>query len=321
MSNRLRNKNMAGSYPARRFAYRAWNYGVVKIRFAVSMGLGGPDPSLLASSVTEAESIGFDTLWFSDVPSLASTDPAVAVAFAAACSKRLRLGVNFIPFGLQPYLFAHKVAQLDQMCAGRLLVTLVPGLDSPGERAAIGTLGRHRGRMMDDLIPELRAWWSGEERELADGSTLRLPIRPAQDPLEIWLGGSGPEAVIRAGRLADGWLGSLVAPERAGAIRQAIQGAAAEAERTIDPEHFGLSIGYARHPGDMDRALRLRRPRPENAADIADVVPIGSEGLRSLIGQLVDEGLSKFVVRPIAPVESWSTELAWLADTVLDLQT
>ena len=114
-----------------------------------------------------------------------------------------------------------------------------------------------------------------------------------------------------------------MSPDRAGAVRAEIQREAAGAGREIDPEHFGLSIGYAREPGDVERAVRLRRPRPGDP-ELTEVVPVGSGALRSLIGKLVDQGLSKFVIRPVAPLESeaaWRGELDWLADTVLPLQT
>lgn len=283
------------------------------------MGQGPPDPEPFAAVVERAETIGFDTVWMSDVPSLPATDPSLGVAFAAARTRRMHLGVNLIPFGSTPYVVAHRLAQLDRLASGRLLVTLVPGLDLPGERQALGTAGRHRGRMMDQVIPQMRSWWAGEEQ---DG--LVLPVRPVQQPLELWLGGSGPDAVARAGRLADGWLGSLVSPRRAGELRQAIQDQAAAAGRAIDPEHFGLSIGYARRPEYVERAARIRplRPRrPENAADPGELVPVGADALRRLIGQLADQGLSKFVVRPLASPGDWGEELRWLADTVLDLQT
>ena len=296
--------------------------GSVKVRFALSVAFGPPEPEHLASVVTEAEALGFDTLWFSDVPSLPTADPLLAVSMAAGLTRKVKLGVNLIPFGYQPFVLARQVAQLDQFTAGRLLVTLVPGLDLPGERAALGITGQHRGRLLDHLIPKYRAWWAGEEVSPAAGEpAVGLSVLPRQDPLEIWLGGSGPEAIQRAGRLADGWLGSLVSADRAGAIRSEINQAAEEAGRTIDPEHFGLSIGYAREAGDIDRAVRLRRPRRAGDGELTEVVPVGAESLRQLVQRLVDRGLSKFVVRSIAPVQSWGEEMSWLADTLLDLQS
>ncbi len=249
---------------------------------------------------------------------MAATDPFLAVAYAAARSTRLKLGVNLVPFGYEPFVFARQVAQLDQLTGGRLLVTLVPGLDQPGERAALGLVGAHRGRRLDATIPDLVTWWGGGEVATADGDGLRLGVAPRQDPLEIWLGGTGPEAIRRVGRLADGWLGSLVAPARADEIRARIHDEAAAAGRSIDPEHFGLSIPYARDVDDLAGAAGLRR---STNPELAQLVPVGQAGLRELIGQLTDVGLSKFVLRPVTAQPSWRDELPWLADAVLDLQT
>ena len=80
-----------------------------------------------------------------------------------------------------------------------------------------------------------------------------------------------------------------------------------------------MSIPYARvTPADELLApLAARRPDVDPLA----FVPIGRDGLRDLIEGYVDAGLSKFVVRPLAPVASWGEEAAWLGDAILDLQT
>lgn len=294
----------------------------MKVRIALSIGTGAPDPALLAESAVEAEERGFDTLWVSDLPSLPAVEPSLALAFVASRTRRVRLGANFIPFGSEPFVVAHRLAQLDQLTGGRLLVTLVPGLDLLEERAALGTAGRHRGRMMEEVVPKLRRWWAGEA---ADGSEARLAVLPVQQPFEVWLGGAGPDAISRAGRVADGWLGSLISPAMAGRVRQGIEDEAARVGRHIDPEHFGLAIGYARQPEDVARVARIpgRRKRLEDV-ELSELVPVGEQGLRLLLSRLVDVGLSKFVVRPLVPPTTpaeWSNELAWLADAVLDMQT
>jgi hypothetical protein len=116
-----------------------------------------------------------------------------------------------------------------------------------------------------------------------------------------------------------------VPPPLAGRIRRSIEEEAGRAGRRIDPEHFGLSVGYARTPEDVERGARLRVPRPRREdVDPAELVPVGASALRTLIGRLVDEGLSKFVVRPLAPPTSsaaWSEEVDWLAEAVLPLQS
>ena len=122
--------------------------------------------------------------------------------------------------------------------------------------------------------------------------------RPAK-PLDIWLGGSAPAGLRRVGRLADGWLGSLLTPAEAGAAVGVIQDAAAQAGREVDPDHFGLSLPVALD-GIPDALLAsIRRRRPDT--DPASLVAAGWDGARRMIGQYVEAGLSKFVVRPAGP--------------------
>ena len=239
----------------------------MKVRFAISLDAGRVEPGHLASLVTGAEERGFDTLWFADLPLVNTAEPTLAVAFAAGLSRRLRLGVDLVPFGHESFVVARQLAQLDQLTGGRLLVTIVPGLDLAGERAALGIAGRDRGRLLDSLLPELRKWWAGSAVKVGTGEAtaeVTLPVLPRQDPLEIWLGGHGPQAVRRAGRLADGWLGSGAAlgPRQAGELCRRIKEEAAEAGREIDPGHFGLSIRYARAPDDLTRLAPGLSPRP-----------------------------------------------------------
>jgi alkanesulfonate monooxygenase SsuD/methylene tetrahydromethanopterin reductase-like flavin-dependent oxidoreductase (luciferase family) len=128
-----------------------------------------------------------------------------------------------------------------------------------------------------------------------------------------------PAALERCGRLADGWLPSLCTPEEAAAGKQVIDAAAARAGRTISPEHFGVSIGYARAPlSDQAVAAISARSR---GRDPRSLVPVGLDGLRDHLKRFIDVGFSKFVVRPLAPPPSWRQELQELASAVLDLQS
>lgn len=293
----------------------------MKVRFAVAPGIQSPDRSSYASLVDGLERLGFDTIWLSDVPMSDVTDPIVGLAYAASRTERLKLGANVVPIGRNPMLLAKELAQLDRLSDGRVLLSLVPGLNQPGEREALGV--RDRGGYLDEVIPLLRAWWAGEtvqhRSDRFDFPGIAVRPRPVQEPLEIWLGGIGPKALARVGRLADGWLGAALGPAAAGAARRRIDEVAAEHGRSIDPEHHGLSIPYARSEPDPATIEALRRRNPD--AEVADVFPVGAPALRTLVQRLADEGISKFVVRPTGPVASWDDELTWLADAVLDLQT
>jgi probable F420-dependent oxidoreductase len=295
----------------------------VKVRIAVAPGGGAWSTEAHVSLVDGLEARGFDTIWLSDVPLAPTIDPIVGLGFAAARTHRLKLGANVVPIGRNPMLLAKELAQIDQLSGGRLLLMIVPGIGRTAEREALGVLGADRGAYLDEVVPLLRRFWSGEEVEhhsdLFSFSGVAVRPRPLQDPLELWLGGMGPRALVRAGRLADGWLGAALNPAEAGAARVHIQKAAIEANRAIDPEHFGLSIAYARGEPSAEALALLARRRPD--ADPTSLLPVGRDGLRSLIAALVSEGLSKFVLRLASPVAAVDEELDWLAEAVFDLQS
>lgn len=294
----------------------------MKVRFAVAPGAQPSDRLLLSGLVDGLEARGFDTIWLSDLPMADVLDPLLGLSFAAARTTRLKLGANVVPIGRNPFLLAKELAQLDRLSDGRVLLSLVPGLDQPGERLALGG-ERNRGAYIDEVIPLLRAWWAGEavehtsERWTFPGIALQ-PL-PVQQPLEIWLGGMGPKALDRVGRFADGWLGAAIGPDEAGAARRRIESVAAEFGRVVDADHFGLSIPYSHGEPDPATLEALRRRAPNT--DPADIVPVGVDGVRHLVKRLVENGLSKFVLRPTGAVTDWDAELEWLADAVLDLQS
>jgi len=137
--------------------------------------------------------------------------------------------------------------------------------------------------------------------------------------LEVWLGGTAKSALRRAGRLSDGWLPSLCTPPEAAAGRAAIEAAASEAGRTIDPEHFGISLSYAHDSIPPAQVTRILQRRP--GTDPAAFIPLGLAGLRDMLRQYISVGFSKFVVRPAETPLAWPDELSRLADGVLSLQT
>jgi probable F420-dependent oxidoreductase len=295
----------------------------MKVRFALAPAIDASDLGAFAGQVAQLEALGFDTVWLSDIPLGATLDPVVGLAYAAAATTKLKLGANIVPLGRNPVTLAKSLAQLDQLSGGRLLLSFVVGVDQPGERAALGTLGADRGKLLEEYIPLLRAWWAGEpvtydgERYQFDG--VPSPGPSQQDPLEIWFGGSGPAALARVGRLGDGWLGAGVTPDEAADACTAITAAATDAGRWVDPEHFGLSLAYARSDVDVIGVSRLRRRRPE--VDPAQIVPVGPDRLRAMIGAHVDAGVSKFVIRPLGQGADRGEEVERLADILLPMQT
>ena len=295
----------------------------MKVRFAVAPGAGSQESTDVIAFADVLEASGFDGVWLSDLPVAPVLDPLLGLALIAGRTSRVRLGANVVPLGRNPFLLAKELAQLDQLSRGRLLLSFVPGLDQPGEREVLGLVGANRGAVLEEVLGFLRSWWAGEEVEYHSArwsfAALTAAARPLQDPLEVWLGGRGPKALERVGRVADGWLGALLRPDEARAAREEIQASAERAGRELDPEHFGMSIAYARTTiaPELLQAHAARRPE----VDPLELLPIGAQALRSLIARYLDAGLSKFVVRPAAPVAAWEEEVQWLAAAILDLQT
>jgi len=293
----------------------------MKIRIGVGAGGASASAPALGELVGGLDTLGFDSLWLSEVLTGPVLDPLIGLAWAAASNPRLKIGTTALLPGRNVLRLAKQLASLDRLSGGRLLVTLVPGLTYPPEREAIGVDPKQRGAVIDDALPLLRRLWAGETVS-HDGPAghfrdVRLAPLPLQQPLEVWLGGNVPAALERCGRLSDGWLPSLCTPEEAAAGRRVIEAAAARAGRAISPEHFGVSVGYASAPIDPDTARTMAARRPRSL----ELTPVGYPALRKCIEQFIAVGFSKFVVRPVAAPRSWRAELEALAAAVGDLQT
>ena len=295
----------------------------MKVRLAVA-----PHPSCVSGEEIVAfgraiEASGFDGIWLSDLPVAPILDPLLGIALLAGTTDRVRLGANVVPLGRHPFVLAKQLAQLDQISNGRLLLSFVTGIEQPSERSALMPSGATRGAVLEEVLALLRAWWAGEtvnhESEQWSFSAVPPAARPVQEPLEVWLGGRGPKALERVGRIADGWLGAQLTPTEARVAREQIQDAARQADREIDPEHFGLSIPYARTPPPPEQLRRTVGRRTD--IDPLDLLPIGVDALRTLINGYIEAGLSKFVIRPFQVVLSWTEEAQWLSEAILNLQT
>jgi len=298
--------------------------GPVKVRIGVGTGTGAnTGASTFAGLVDHLDDLGFDSVWLPEVLTAPTLDPLVGLSFAAAHNPRLKLGTTMLLPGRNPVRLAKELATLDALSGGRLLCTFVPGLPRRPEIDAAGVAASDKAGLMDEMLPLLRRLWAGEtvthHGTAAHLDQVELWPLPVQQPLEFWTGGMVPAALRRCGRLADGWLPSACTPAEVAAARVVIDESAAEAGRAISPEHFGVSVAYA--PGPLTPQMARAIGASRRGVDPAEVVPVGIDGLRAMLEEFVAVGFSKFVVRPLAPPDSWRAELESLAEGVLDLQT
>ena len=71
----------------------------------------------------------------------------------------------------------------------------------------------------------------------------------------------------------------------------------------------------------VDDPAVLRGRGGDRVPTPGDVVPIGLDGLRRRLEEMIAVGASKFVVLPLSEPSDWKAELAAVADAVLDLET
>jgi probable F420-dependent oxidoreductase len=300
----------------------------MRVRIGVSLGAAGT-PGEFAAALGLLEAAGVDSLWLPETVYGPSIEPFTGMAFALAATGRLKVGtgISVLP-GRHPVLVAKQLASLAGLAPGRVLPAfgLQPAL--PAERALFPVPPGQRGAVFDEALTLVKLLLStdvvsflGQFFEVEGASVGPLPAKP----LDIWLAGSAPAGLRRVGRLADGWLGALLTPVEARDAVAVINGAAAEAGRQVDPDHFGISlaIAFGGVPDALAASVRRRRPDADPAALVAD----GWAGARELITAFVDAGVSKFVVRPATvpgspgSLASFEDFVAGLAAELMPLQT
>ena len=223
----------------------------MQLGFAIPVSGSWATPERQLHVVQRAEELGYHSAWTfqrllfpaaTDDPRWAPCyqsvqDPIVTLAFCAARTSRIRLGVAVLnmPF-FSPALLAKQLASLDVLSGGRLDVGLGLGW-SREEYAAAGAPYQERGARAEEFLAALRVLWTEEVAEFRGRFYQFPPVRLAPKPVQrphppLLLGGSAPAALRRAGRLADGWVsGSGADLRRLGESIEAVKAAAREAGR------------------------------------------------------------------------------------------
>src|SRR5215467_5899725 len=174
-----------------------------------------PEAAPLLSLAERAERLGYDSVWVGDsLLARPRHEPLTLLAGVAGRVPRVELGTAvLLPALRNPVLLAHQVATLDQVSEGRFILGVGIARDVPNIRAEFTASGvpfdKRVGRMMEGLRLA-RALWSGQPvdwdgRWKLERQTIGpTPARPGGPPL--WIGGSLPASLERAGRHFDGWM-------------------------------------------------------------------------------------------------------------------
>ncbi|GAA1823390.1 TIGR03619 family F420-dependent LLM class oxidoreductase [Planosporangium flavigriseum] len=227
----------------------------MRIGFGLPVSGAWATPDNIARFAAQAEQLGYDSLWTFQrllvgadqelAPVYQSVlDPLVSLAYAAAHTTRIRLGVAVVNFPfVSPAYLAKQAASLDVLSGGRHDLGLGAGW-SPAEFIATGAKMERRGARAEEYLKVLRTLWADEVSQF-DGEFYTIPpSRMAPKPIQrpgppVLLGGAAKSALRRAGRAADGWVsGSAMDLTQIAESVAVIHGAAREAGR--DPESLRI---------------------------------------------------------------------------------
>jgi probable F420-dependent oxidoreductase len=206
---------------------------MTSVRIGVHLPVAGQaaSPEAIAQVAEQAERIGLDSVWSWErlmrptVPIAMGGaggpvmeapedfglvyDPIEALAYVAARTSRITLGTSVLDALFQsPIILARRLATLDQLSQGRLVVGLGQGW-MPQEFDAAGVSMRRRGAGFEEHIEAMRAVW-GPNPVRFDGRFYRIPEadigpKPHQPGgLRLLAGAGATPAVQRAGRLGLG---------------------------------------------------------------------------------------------------------------------
>ena len=188
-----------------------------QVALGVSLPHRSPEPispADIRSVAQRAEALGFRDLWVTEntLDHVFCFDPVAILTYAAAVTTTIRLGVSVVVLPAHhPAHVAHQWASLDYLSGGRAILGV--GLGREHHYAQFEIPRERRVLRFSEGVELIRALWN-EPRVDYRGQIYRLEggtmaPKPVQEPsLPIWFGVGHPNAVRRAGALADGWMGS-----------------------------------------------------------------------------------------------------------------
>ena len=258
-----------------------------------------------------AEESGLDSLWVADhvvipidgrgdYPYQSETpfgpgdgflEAFTQLAVVAGATERIRLGSSVLVLPMRETLLTAKtVATLEALAPERLALAIGAGWWEE-EFEALGAPFARRGKRLDEQLEALRMLWregsgsfKGEHIEFAN---VACEPRPADGGPPLLIGGMGPPACKRAGRLGDGWHALGVHAETLEEGRAAMEQAAAEAGR--EPAALTVSTSTVLPEDDETALRRLQRLRGIGVHEVVLQIDTDPDAIRRGIERLTEK--------------------------------
>jgi probable F420-dependent oxidoreductase len=285
-----------------------------KIPVGISLPHRSADPidmTAVERVARRADAFGFSDLWVTEntLDPNFSFDPKVILAYVAAITSRIRLGISVVVLPLHnPSHVAHQIATLDYVSRGRAILGVGLGREHHFRQFQIPM--QRRVRRFREGVEIVKALWTQPQVEY-HGDIFRLEgermtLKPVQKPHPpLWFGGDHPNALRRAAASSDGWMGS--GASSIATFKQCASLMRAELERAgRDPANFPVSkrvfLSVDERPDiardELNRwfAGPYRNPRGVDECGIYGT----PEQVREQLQALVSAGANHLLVNPVA---------------------
>ncbi len=213
------------------------------------------NPDTVMRVAQAAEAAGFESVWTGEhvvlpdpqappsplPPLYPLLDPAVALAFIAAHTKKIKLGTGIIILPQRnPLVLAKELASLDVVSGGRLIFGLGIGY-LKGEFDALGIPFSQKGPRSMDYLQAMKAVWTQEKPaykgQFVSFSDIQARPQPVQKPHPpIVIGGHTKEAFQRAIQHGNGWYGFAL---DLAATEKCLAGLKEAAQQVSRPQELG----------------------------------------------------------------------------------
>jgi probable F420-dependent oxidoreductase len=274
---------------------------------------GPVDREHIRKFVTKAETLDYDSLWLQEriLGSFIMLEPVSLLNYVAAITTKLRLGTSVILLTLRnPVQLAKSFSTLDCMSGGRAVLGVGLGGGHLGSHEeAFGYSREKRVARFTEAVQVMKLLWT-EPRASFQGTfwnfkDVSMEPKPVQKPhLPIWFGGHHENALRRAVKHGNGWMGAGSSSSSA-FVRESEMIRRFVDEGKRDPTTFGIAKRvYLAVDNDRSRAERRLREwfgRRYKNADLGPRVSIwGSrDECTEKIQEIVRAGAQHIVFNPM----------------------
>lgn len=157
-------------------------------------------------------------------------DTVATLGFLAAHTERVRLlSVIYVAGYRHPLQTASAFGTLSHLSGGRAILGVGAG-HVEGEFEALGIPFAERGAILDESLDALRGAFAADyvsfQGRYSSYRDMGVAPRPPAGELPLWIGGSGPAAWKRCGRVGDGYIPMANPVEQFGEIQGTIRASA-----------------------------------------------------------------------------------------------